>query len=402
MYIVRVDLKVSGKCRFSRVSSHPVNGGLSRLGVMVLAVFLIISGGCATAPSPGDAKALAEFKELNDPGEPTNRGIFEVNRGLDAVLLKPVATLYRDFTPQFFQDRINDVLDNLHAPVVLLNDLLQGKVERAVTTLTRFVINSTIGILGLADMATEMGIEGHDEDFGQTLAVWGVPEGPYVMLPLFGPSNPRDAVGLVVDFLTDPFNIWAANTDRDLAILARVGTRAVDTRAIHMEALDDLEKNSLDFYATIRSLYRQRRADQINDGKLPPDMPAPGLSRNSPGPVLENPEKDSQVRYPDDAATVIAEMEDAPDQAVADAGIRSAQSAPAAVDPVTAWARSELAYRKSAAGRPRSSSAEAGPHLMIEPKAAPKFDVPTAPALRVHIEISGIALVETVESTIVR
>ncbi len=355
MCIVRVDLKVSGKRRFSRMSSHPVNGGLSRLGAMVLAVFLILTGGCATAPSPSDAEALAEFNELNDPGEPTNRGIFEVNRGFDAVLLKPVATLYRDFTPQFFQDRINDVLDNLHAPVVLLNDLLQGKVERAVTTFTRFVINSTIGILGLADMATEMGIEGHDEDFGQTLAVWGVPEGPYVMLPLFGPSNPRDAVGLVVDFLTDPFNIWAANTDRDLAILARAGTRAVDTRAIHMEALDDLEKNSLDFYTTIRSLYRQRRADQINDGKLPPQMPAPGLSRNSPGPVLENSEKTSRVRYPNDA----------PDQAVA--------------DPVTAWARSELAYRKLAAGDARPSS-----------------------AMRGHIENPGFTLVETVETTIVR
>ena len=138
------------------------------------------------------------------------------------------------------RDAVRDALRNLRTPVVLANDLFQGELDRAETTLVRFLINSTAGLLGLFDVAADWGYPYHDEDFGQTLAVWGVPEGPYVMLPLFGPSNPRDAVGLVVDFLTDPFNIWAANTDRHLAILARPGTRAVDTRAIHLTALVDL------------------------------------------------------------------------------------------------------------------------------------------------------------------
>jgi phospholipid-binding lipoprotein MlaA len=111
-------------------------------------------------------------------GFPANRAVFAVNRGLDAAFLKPVAMAYRDITPQFFQDRINDALDNLRAPVILFNDVLQGELERAVATVIRFLINSSLGLLGLNDIATDMGIEGHDEDFGQTLAVWGIPEGP--------------------------------------------------------------------------------------------------------------------------------------------------------------------------------------------------------------------------------
>ena len=187
----------------------------------------------------------------------------------------PRSTLF-PYTTLF---RSNDALDNLRAPVIFLNDVLQGELKRAATTLVRFIINSTLGLLGLNDIATDLGIKGHNEDFGQTLAVWGVPEGPYVMLPLFGPSNPRDAIGMVVDFLIDPFNIWAGNTDRDFAVFARSGTRAVDLRAIYMEALDELEKSSLDFYASIRSLYRQRRANEINNGEPSANMPAPGIPK---------------------------------------------------------------------------------------------------------------------------
>ncbi|MGH6661378.1 MAG: MlaA family lipoprotein [Rhodospirillales bacterium] len=249
-----------------------------------MAALLILTGGCATAPNPADREAVAEFAALNDPAEPTNRAVFAINRGIDAVILKPVATFYRDYIPKFFQDRMNDVLDNLRSPVIFVNDLLQGEIDRAVATLARFVVNSTLGLIGLNDLATAIGMEGHDEDFGQTLAVWGVPEGPYVMLPLFGPSNPRDTVGLVVDFLIDPFNVWAGNTNRDYAILSRTGARGVDQRAVHMEALDEIERTSLDYYASIRSLYRQRRAEEIRNGK-PSDKlpPAPGLTQAPAG-----------------------------------------------------------------------------------------------------------------------
>lgn len=255
----------------------------------LLAVFLVayLAAGCATAPNPGDKEALAEFHEINDPLEPTNRAVFTVNRALDRLALKPAATLYRDHLPEFVRDRVHDVLANLRGPVIFLNDLLQGEVGRAMTTLSRFVINSTIGVAGLMDMATEMGVEAHDEDFGQTLAVWGVPEGPFLMLPIFGPSNPRDTVGIAVDFLTDPLNIWAANTDRDIPPFARAGVQAVDARSGNLDLLDDLEKSSLDFYAAIRSLYRQRRADEISNGKGSANFPAPGISQPPFGPVLD-------------------------------------------------------------------------------------------------------------------
>ncbi|HEX9703185.1 MAG TPA: VacJ family lipoprotein [Rhodospirillales bacterium] len=262
-----------------QMNGCPVLTRLRPARALLAAVFMVLLAGCATPPNASDREAVAEFENLNDPIEPTNRAIFEVNRGLDRAILKPVATIYRDQLPQFFQDRVNDVLNNLRSPLILLNDLLQGKIDRAIATFARFMVNTSWGLLGLNDIATAMGMEGHDEDFGQTLAVWGVSEGPYVMLPLFGPSNPRDTVGIVVDFLTDPFNLWANNTDRSFAILSRAGSRAVDARAIHMEALDDIEKNSLDYYAAIRSLYRQRRADEIRDGKSSANMPAPSLGQ---------------------------------------------------------------------------------------------------------------------------
>jgi len=254
---------------------------MARAGTMVPAAVLILllslTGGCAIAPNPVDVEAVVEFNALNDPAEPANRAVFDVNRGLDAAVLKPVATIYRDNMPVFIQHRITAVLDNLRAPVTFVNDVLQGELERAVNTVIRFVLNSSLGILGLNDIATDMGIDGHDEDFGQTLAVWGVSSGPYVMLPLFGPSNPRDAIGMAVDFLFDPFSAWASRTGRDFAVYARSSTRAVDLRATHMDNLDNLEKSSLDFYASIRSLYRQRRAGEINNGDPSANLPAPGF-----------------------------------------------------------------------------------------------------------------------------
>jgi phospholipid-binding lipoprotein MlaA len=262
----------------------------------IVAALLLLTGGCATAPNPADKEAVAEFAAINDPAEPTNRAIFEINRGLDRAILKPLATLYRDYTPQFFQDRFNDVLNNLRSPVIFFNDVLQGELDRAIATVARFVVNSTIGVLGLNDIATDMGMESHDEDFGQTLAVWGVPDGAYVMLPLFGPSNPRDTVGIVVDFLIDPFNIWANNSNREFAIFSRTGARGVDQRAIHMEALDDIERTSLDYYASIRSLYRQRRADEIRNGQGSANMPAPGLSLAPGGARPESPSQAARTR----------------------------------------------------------------------------------------------------------
>lgn len=249
--------------------------------VAVLALGLLSA--CATPPS--DPDALAEYNETNDPGEDVNRGIFAFNQALDKAVLKPLAHGWREVAPVPVQNGVHNFLNNLRSPVIFVNDVLQFEFERAMTTLTRFLVNTSFGVLGFGDPATEFGLPYHGEDFGQTLAVWGIDEGPYIMLPIFGPSNPRDAIGLVVDTLTDPFNAWADNTGREWAQPTEDGARAVDIRAYYYDELEELEKSSLDYYAAIRSLYRQRRASEVSNGANAADLPAPGISLDS-GPSL--------------------------------------------------------------------------------------------------------------------
>jgi len=180
------------------------------------------------------------------------------------LLPEPVRPLRVQVQP--VRDGVHNFLQNLRAPIIFANDVLQGSPGRAGTTLARAIINSTLGVLGFGDPAAALGFEQHDEDFGQTLAVWGVGEGPYVMLPLFGPSNPRDVVGKVVDFFLDPINWWASNTEQDWIPITRAVVTGIDARDQLWDVLDDLERTSIDFYAAIRSLYRQRRGDEIRNG----------------------------------------------------------------------------------------------------------------------------------------
>jgi phospholipid-binding lipoprotein MlaA len=247
----------------------------ARIGVLVLAMFVLAN--CASAPE-NDPEALAEYNTINDPIEPANRGIFEFNLFLDRALFRPVTALYRTIAPETVREFIHNFLQNLRTPVILANDLLQGEPSRGGDTTMRFVINSTIGVLGFGDPATAMGFEQHDEDFGQTLAVWGAGEGPYLMIPIFGPSNPRDAVGKVVDFFLDPINWWASKEGLDSVLWGRTVMSGIDTRDQLWDVLDDLEKSSIDFYASIRSLYRQRRNDEITNGEGLDDKPPPGFS----------------------------------------------------------------------------------------------------------------------------
>jgi phospholipid-binding lipoprotein MlaA len=257
------------------------SGGKHLLGFaarcLAPAVIAIIFSGCATSPDPKNPEAVAEFERFNDPAEPAMRAIFGVNMALDSVILKPAAKLYKDVMPDVAKQGVFNFLNNLRSPVIFVNDVLQGELARAGTTLARFLINSTVGILGFADQATGMGLPYHNEDFGQTMTVWGVPEGMYIVLPVFGPSNPRDAVGLAVDFLVDPINWWSSNTSNEWVPFARSAARAVDERARIYDLIEDLQKNSLDFYAAVRSLYRQRRADAIRNGVPSANMPAPGI-----------------------------------------------------------------------------------------------------------------------------
>ena len=225
---------------------------------------------CATPPAGDDGA----YDEVNDPFESMNRAIFSFNQFVDGLLFKPLALLYRALLPPEVQQGIGGVIETLRTPVTLANDLMQGDLDRAGETVGRFAINATAGIGGIFDVAAEFGLEGHREDFGQTLAVWGSGEGMYLVLPIFGPSNPRDAIGLGVDAFLDPL-IYFANTG---PLLIRTGVRGIDERATVVDALDEIERTSIDFYATMRSLYRQHRADVIRNGSPAPVVPIPSLS----------------------------------------------------------------------------------------------------------------------------
>ena len=240
---------------------------------MTVVAVAVLLAGCATPPK-GDPEAMAAFKATNDPYEPLNRGVFEFNLALDKAILKPIAFVYKEAVPDPFRNMIRNFLDNLRSPIILANDLLQGEWDRAGSTLFRFTMNSTFGILGINDLAGEVGFEQHDEDFGQTMAVWGVDDGPFLMLPILGPSNPRDAMGRLVDFLFDPLTYYGGWEFG----LARFATDAVDTRARRYDTINELERTSLDFYAAVRSLHRQRRKDEISNGVPQAEEPLPMMS----------------------------------------------------------------------------------------------------------------------------
>ena len=244
--------------------------------VAILAVAFLFAG-CATPPKD-DPEALAEFEQVNDPIEPFNRAMFDFNRTIDGLLFKPLAIMYRGVLPGPVREGVHDVLTNLRAPFVFINDVLQGETDRAGVTLERFAINSTVGVLGIFDVAAEWGLEAHSEDFGQTFAVWGAPEGPYLVLPIFGPSNSRDALGLLAEAVLDPLNYYARDQDVDAFQVSRSLTTGVDIRERNLDTLDVIEPTSLDFYAAIRSLYRQRRADEIRNSRPSAIQPAPGIS----------------------------------------------------------------------------------------------------------------------------
>ena len=224
------------------------------------------------------AQASGE-EAVNDPLESMNRAIFEFNEGLQDVLLRPIAKFYNANVNLTVRQGISNFLDNLSSPVIFANDLLQGEFERALTTFGRAFINTTIGIVGFADVALEFGLERHDEDFGQTLAVYGMGEGFYLVLPIFGPSNPRDAIGkFVIDPYLDPLGLWLGNTDRQNIEYMLAGAKGLDEYAGIVDELNQVKKTSVDYYAAVRSLYRQKRKTEINNGSILELPPIPDLS----------------------------------------------------------------------------------------------------------------------------
>jgi ABC-type transporter lipoprotein component MlaA len=200
--------------------------------------------------------------DVNDPFEPINRVIFGFNEIVDLVVLRPVSHVYRRVVPQPLRTGVANALHNFATPVILANDLLQGRPERARTTAVRFLVNSTAGFGGLVDAAAAGGLPRHSEDFGQTLAVWGARPGAYIVLPVLGPSNVRDTVGLGVDTVMHPATwlMWDLDfIERSSPILAYT----VSTHEAYLDEAQALRSTSPDFYATVRDIYAQRRAADI-------------------------------------------------------------------------------------------------------------------------------------------
>ncbi|MBB5692294.1 MlaA family lipoprotein [Muricoccus pecuniae] len=223
-----------------------------RLRLLILPLILSL-GACATRGAEGEAATPG------DPLEPVNRQVLDANLAVDDAVLRPVALGYREVVPEYARNRVRSFLDNLSEPRIFANNILQGRLLDAGHTTMRFFFNSTVGIGGLYDVATDFGIARRTGDFGQTLHSWGVESGPYLMLPLAGPSNTRDTVGMVSDGFLNPIS-WLLPFE---ANIARTAVAGVDLREQNIEGLDALRSGSLDFYARLRSVWQQRRDAEL-------------------------------------------------------------------------------------------------------------------------------------------
>jgi len=247
-----------------RVRSWPGLGPKPSFWAWLAALLLCVSalGGCA-----GGAPLVA-----HDPLEPLNRQVFKFNDALDTAIVKPVAIAYRDHTPTPLRQGIGNVFNNLQDSWSVVNNLLQLKTDYAYDSLVRVAINTLLGVGGVVDVASELGIERHTQDFGHTLGVWGVPPGPYLVLPILGPSSMRDALALSVDWQGDPLGQLPNEPVRNAAILLR----GLDTRAGLLKATSMLEEAALDRYTFARDAFLQNRRNNIFDGNPPQDDAMPG------------------------------------------------------------------------------------------------------------------------------
>lgn len=263
---------------------NPFRRGLSALGwalVMAVApqgvcaaeVTLPVAATVARASEPDSERGEASSGRMRvsgDPFEGFNRRVMQFNEAIDAAAVRPIALFYDRYTPGVVRLIVRNVLSNLLDPYIAVNNFLQGKPAAGFSDLGRFALNSTFGFFGFGDPASDVGLEKHREDFGQTLGVWGVPSGPFLMLPLFGPSGVRDGVGFAVD-------VWGALIGRFDNVAFRntlAVTEFVDTRARLLPA-DRALADALDRYLLVRDSYLQRRRYLIHDGDPPEDPDAP-------------------------------------------------------------------------------------------------------------------------------
>ncbi len=230
------------------------------------ALLLIVAAlaACATPPPASDPDAVAEFKANNDPAEPTNRRLYAIHDAIDTAVLAPVARTWRDDVPDAVRQHVGDFLENARGPTRFANDTLQTKPRRAGDTLMRFLLNTTVGLGGLFDVATDLGYPTHSTDFGITLGVAGIGPGPYLFIPLMGPSDVRDVTTIGADVVMSPLTwVGLPPVVRDINY-GRGVVSAVNTRADLLDTVADVKRTALDPYATFRSLYQQHRQSAID------------------------------------------------------------------------------------------------------------------------------------------
>ncbi len=230
------------------------------IGLCGLGWVALLLSGCASTPK--------ELRDPRDPWEPFNRGVHRFNTDFDNAFMKPVAKGYQKVTPEPVDQGITNFFDNIADLTSAVNNALQFKLSRAGSDVGRVAVNSTVGLLGFIDVATNMGIPSYKEDFGQTLGYWGAGPGPFVMLPLLGPSSVRDTVGLAGDVVIDPL----FSLKRDEVYWGAIALRAVDRRADLLTAGAIFDEAALDPYAFLRDAYLQRRRYLVHDGNPPPDQ----------------------------------------------------------------------------------------------------------------------------------
>ncbi len=226
-----------------------------KIGFILFLGIALGLGGCATANN----------EAVYDPLEPVNRVMFNVHEKIDAALLKPAARGWQ-YVPEPARNGVRNFFANLGEPYTFANDILQGEIGRAGTSLTRFAVNSTIGIIGLMDVASRMGLEAHHEDFGQTLGVYGMGEGVYLFIPLLGPTNMRDGLGWV-GTQSMSRNAYDNVEIKRSEFYAAYAVQGIDARARLLDTLDDVKNSSVDYYASIRSIYTQNRRSEISNGE---------------------------------------------------------------------------------------------------------------------------------------
>ena len=236
--------------------------------VGLLAGTALSLGACSNSTQSASPALDEHAQGPNDPLEKGNRAVWAVDVKLGDYILNPVAKKYRDNVPDPVRKGVTNLLHNLESPVILLNDGLQGNGARAGDTFARIWLNTICGLGGLIDVGAASHIPFHEADFGQTLGVWGVGPGPYLVLPLFGPSDPRDLVGKGVDTLADPlgFGLRGSGIKTEFGV-AQNGADVINGQSQRLDDMDELRRSSLDFYAAVRSLYQQHRVGVVREGK---------------------------------------------------------------------------------------------------------------------------------------